>query len=415
VLSSLSAQQTIFLDFDTFTDAVSDDGQDYFYSPAERASITGLLNSKFGPFLVTFTDVEPVSGLFSTVYFNVGLGDSGDIDFQNTKKIDDASIHIPKLLEIATLSAPFASTDVVKASVNIAAHESLHLMGTRHHDSFTPVGFGVPSGSIGGGFDPDYPGPAAAILTGKEFNSLTTSIGFSAAKLLDPGMFVGPRSGVKLLMNTIDADVDSSDSHDPLSPQMLILKTISIPNMLPAAPGDPEVLFFADLVVVEDATIDPMPPPFSSVPDGDYYSFFGKAGDQVTIEVISEIIDYRLSDTFNTKVAVLDPLAGYSPLDYFGSPAINNDERESTDSLILDLVLPYTGMFVVEVFSDTALGSDKFGEYEMLIYRLNRVEVPETGSLVLGGVGIAMALVLRWTRQMPSFLRPSKLLSSRPR
>ena len=156
----------------------------------ENLAIVGMLNDKFAAYPVTFTDVappldEPPFGLYSKVYFNVGLSDAGDVDFQNTKKIDDASIHIPKLLEIAGLMAPFAPPDVVIASVNIAAHEMLHLLGTRHHDSYLPLGGGVPAPFVGAGYTPAFPGPAAAMLSGKEFNSLTGSLGFSAAKLGD--------------------------------------------------------------------------------------------------------------------------------------------------------------------------------------------------------------------------------------
>ena len=381
------AAQLVVLDFDFFTDDISDDGKDHFYTPAERGAIVSTLNAKFSGFPVAFTDIDPGVGLYSKVYFNVGLSDAGDVDFQNTKKIDDASIHIPKLLEIAGLTAPFAPADVTVASVNIAAHETLHLLGTRHHDSFLPIGGGVPTPFIGSGFDPDFPGPAAATLTGKEFNSLTTSIGFSAPKLLDPTLFIGPRSGVKLLLDEfLDLDVDSADANDIMAPQMLTLKTIPIPNKMPAAPGDPEIVFFADVAVVEEGFIEPSDPPFGPAPEGDYYSFFASEGDIMHIEVLSSILDYRLGDTVNTKVAVLDPSLAYSPVPWFTSTAINDDERESTDSLIFDLAMPSTGMFVIEVFSGPP---DGLGEYEMLVYRLHAVVVPEPNAAVLGAMAAA--------------------------
>ncbi len=389
------AQQLVVLDFDSFTDGVSDDGKDYFYSPGERTAIVDLLNTKFAPFPVTFTATEPAMGLFSKVYLNVGLADAGDVDFQNTKKIDDASIHIPKLMEIAGLSAPFSPFDVGIATVNIAAHETLHLLGTRHHDSFLPIGGGVPTPFIGSGFDPDFPGPAAATLTGKEFNSLSASIGFSAAKLLDPDLFIGPRSAVKLMLDTLDVDVDSTNANDILDPQPLTLTTLSLPYTIPQPPGSPEVLLFADVAVVEEATIIPFDPPLPPVPAGDYYSFFGEAGDLIHIEVMSEILDYRLGDTFDTKVAVLDPSTGYSPVPWYTGSAINDDERESTDSFLHDLVLPATGSYVIEVFSGGAPGGDAFGEYEMLVYRLHTVVVPEPASAGLLLCGMALALACR--------------------
>jgi len=72
--------QTVFLDFDTFT---GDDVDDFVYAPPERMIITDVLNDKFVDFPVTFTDVEPTTGLWSIVYYNAGLGSVGDIDFQN--------------------------------------------------------------------------------------------------------------------------------------------------------------------------------------------------------------------------------------------------------------------------------------------------------------------------------------------
>lgn len=392
------AEQLVVLDFDTFTDAVSDDGKDYVYSPPERAAIVATLNAKFVGLPVTFTDVEPATGLFSKVYLNVGLADAGDVDFQNTKKIDDASIHIPKLMEIAGLTAPYAPLDIGYATVNIAAHETLHLLGTRHHDSFLPLGGGVPTPFIGSGFDPAFPGPAAATLTGKEFNSLTASVGFSAAKLLDPTLFVGPRSAVKLLLDSLDVDVDSADANDILDPQPLPFTTLSLPNLMPMPPGSPEVLFFADVAVVEEATITELDPPFGPAPEGDYYRIFAEEGDLLQVEVLSEILDYRFSDTFDTKVAVLDPSTGYSPVPWYASTAINDDERESTDSFILDLIVPATGSYVIEVFSSGKSGADVFGEYEMLVYKIRTVVVPEPdgAALLVFGAGALLGWRKLW-------------------
>jgi len=406
----VSAEQLVVLDFDTFTDGVSDDGKDYDYSPPERAAIVGLLNDKFAGYPVTFTDVAPPLdmppfGLYSKVYFNVGLSDAGDVDFQNTKKIDDASIHIPKLLEIAGLMAPFAPPDVVIASVNIAAHETLHLLGTRHHDSYLPLGGGVPAPFVGAGYSPAFPGPAAAMLSGKEFNSLTGSLGFSAAKLLDPGMFIGPRSAVKLLLDEfIDLDVDSADANIATMPQPLDLKTIPIPNPFPIDPMMGEVLLFADVAVVEEASIEMSD--FGPGPEGDYYGFFAEAGDLIHIEVLSDIIDYRVTE-FDVAAILLDPALGYSVVPWFGGSAFSNDERESSDAFLWDVAIPTTGTYVIEVthdFGGPGVSDGRmFGEYEMLVYRIKTVVVPipEPGTAllaVLGGIALAgLSARRRWS------------------
>ncbi|WP_425395751.1 hypothetical protein [Aeoliella sp.] len=379
------AFQLVVLDFDTFTDGTSDDGKDHVYTPAERDAIVTILNEKFAPYPVAFTDVEPTTGLFSKVYFNSGLAGAGDVDFQNKKKIDDASIHIPKLLETATLTAPFDSTtEIIPASVNIAAHETLHLLGTRHHDSYLPIGTGVPSTFVGSGYVPVFPGPAAAMLSSKEFNSLTTSIGFSAAKLLDPDLFIGPRSAVKLLHEEfLDLDVDSADANLATDPQPLELKTIPIPNPLPGDPVFGDAEFFADVVIVEEASIEVADGTTEGV-ESDYYEFYAEAGDIMHIEVMSDILDFRLSPTFDAMVALLDPAAALAPVPWFTGSAVSFDERETdSDAFLWDVTIPAPGTYVIEVTHDfvpSLSDGRKYGEYEMLVYRLRAHRVPEPGT-----------------------------------
>ncbi len=383
--------QTVFLDYDSFTDTGADP-DDFVYPAGERTAIVDTLNDKFAPFPVTFTNTEPTSGSYSTVFFNAGLG-SGDIDFQNKKMSDTATVHAPKLLDIAGIALGTATpSEVVLASVNIGAHETLHILGTRHHDAFLPVGFGVSPGTGGADWLPVYTGPEGAFLTGMEFNGLTTSLGtFGAGSLLSPDLFVGPRSSVKLLHDTfVDLDEDSDDKNDIDDPQPLPLKTIPLPNLLP--PADPFAGFdlFADVVIVEEASIELSSGPGPPGPESDYYSIEAFAGDVFTIEVISEL---GPGDPLDTAVALLDPTTFYSPVPWWPS-ALNNDERESTDSLIQDVIIPADGTYVVEVF--TPGGSlDEFGDYELLVYRLR---IPEPATMTLLGLG-ALALLPRRKRQ----------------
>ena len=362
-----SFPQTVFLDYDAFTDTI-DDSADHVYTASERTAILDTLNDKFADYPVTFTNTAPVSGLFSTLFYNVGLS-RGAIDFQNKKMSDTAEVHAPKLLDIAGIPLGTAtSSEVVQASINIGAHETLHILGTRHHDAFLPVGSGVTPGTGGGDWTPEYTGPEDAFLTSKEFNSLTMSLGnFSEATILDPDLFVGPRSAVKLLHDTfVDLDVDSDDENVIFDPQPLPLKTIPLPNPLP--PGDPFASFdlFADMVIVEEASIEMFFSEGTPVgPESDYYLIDATEGDIFTVEVISSL---GPDTTFDTSVAVLDPAAGYTPVPWWPD-AVNDNERESTDSLIQDVIIPADGPYVIEVY--TPYGSlEEFGDYEMLVYRL---------------------------------------------
>ncbi len=393
---SIWAAQLVYLDFDTFTDGVSDDGKDYMYSAMERTAIVDILSDKFAAYPVTFTDAAPAVGPFSTVYFNVGLSEADEVDFQNTEKSDAARVHIPKLMEVAGLSEPFLAPEVTIASVNIAAHETLHLLGTRHHDSYLPIGGGVPSPAVGGGYTPPFPGPPAAFLSDKEFNSLTTSISFTAAKLLDPDLFIGPRSAVKLLHEEfVDLDADSADENDGLAPQALELKTIPIPNPFVGDPTLGSLEIFADVAIVEEASIEMSD--FLPVPESDYYSIFAEAGDVLHIEVLSEIIDYRLSP-FDATVVLVDPAAGFAPVPWFAGAAISFDERETSDAFLWDVTIPAAGTYVIEVTHDFAPGTSDgrmLGDYEMLVYRLRAVVVPEPRSAWLAALATGLLLFRR--------------------
>ena len=293
--------------------------------------------------------------------------------------LDTASLHAPKLLDVAGIPLGTATPgEVVAASVNIGAHETLHLLGTRHHDAFFPIGTGVSFGEGGADWEPAFPGPEGAALTSMEFNGLTTSFGpLSASALLSTDLFIGPRSAVKLLHDTfVDLDVDSADANSPMSPQALTLKTIPLPNNLP--PSDAMFGFdlFADVVIVEEASIEP--DDMFPVPESDYYSITGDAGDLFFIEVISEVTGS--GDSVDSVVALLDPTLGLTPVPWFTGGAFNDDERESPDSLILDVTLPSSGTFVIEVFSSMKAGNE-LGDYEMLVYRMHGV--PEPSSLAL--------------------------------
>ncbi len=381
IAQNVYAQQLFFLDFDTFTDPGAD-AKDYVYSVAERDAITASMSDKFAGLSVTFTHTFPGAGSsFSTVKFNTGLSEAEKIDFRNIDKSDTASVHIPKVMEVAGLTGPFSSPDVVVASVNIAAHEAGHLLGLRHHDSFLVPGMGVPTAGIAAGFKPFYPGPTMAGVTGSEVMSLTTSVGFSATKLLDPDLIFGPRSTAKMQLVTTTSSFAISETgaahNDFETPQAIELKTFDIPNNLPAGVPGSGLMLSVDMAVVKDASLGMGELGVES----DYYSFSAAADELFQIEVLSTILDDRLTDLLDPRVSIFpegDPGAALYYGDFY-----NDDERESTDSIMIDLIIPFDGTYIVEVWSspDAAVGMET-GEYELYLYRFRGVPEPGTTGLL---------------------------------
>jgi len=90
--------QVFLLDFDTLT---SGPATDHDYTPAERAEITSEMNALFAPLGMSVTDTPPVSGPFSTIFFNATAASTSDgVDFRNLNKDDDARVNAIKMLEI---------------------------------------------------------------------------------------------------------------------------------------------------------------------------------------------------------------------------------------------------------------------------------------------------------------------------
>lgn len=389
------AEDTYYLDF-----APSVTGSVYSYSTGEKDAIVMGLETMYSAFPFTFTLDEPTSGSYSTVSFNSdAIGTSSGIDFRDVSPFDTAAVNALDGIEFASPGYSPSSTEVVKASINLAGHEIGHLEGLRHHDAFTPIGGGVATGAVAVGYDPVYPGPTAAFLSGGEVMSLTTATsgGFSLGKLTSD-LIIGQRSAQKLTFNMApnfytESAIETGPHDTPATAIPLPMMTYGLPNLAPdGTPGAGED-FVADMISVSgDIDLD------TDVGTGesDYYSFFGIEGSRVQIEVMSEIIDTsRVGvDEFDTAVAIFDSDDLF--LDIYYGDFTNNDEIESTDSLILDLVIPETKDYIIEVFP-AKFGPTEIGDYELYVSQFRIV--PEPSSFALGIIGLVSLAFCRRLRR----------------
>lgn len=357
----------------------------YAYSAVEMDVILAELEALYAPFPdIAFTLTEPTLP-HSPVRFNTtAIGTSTGVDFRNVASIDVASVNALKGLSFAGIGSP-TPAEVVKASVNLAAHEVGHLEGLRHHDAFTPIGFGMSSPGLAADYTPIYPGPTGAFLSGTDVQSLTLSFGGFTAAALTGDLLVGQRSAVKLAMNgdmNFFTESALSGPHSTFATAApLPMKTIVVPNV--TLPGDPwfGLDIFADVIAVAgDIETDTI----TGAPESDYYKFSAPVGGIAQIEVLSEVIESRLTET-DVVVAVFDEADLGTPI-YYGD-VLNEDEKETTDALILDLLIPGAGTYIVEVFTEA--GPSALGDYELFVSVVWGVPpIPAPAGVGLGLLGL---------------------------
>jgi hypothetical protein len=375
--TSLVSTQRVYFDFDTNTA-----GADYVYTVAERDTIVAGVASIYSPWDFTFSHSAVPVAPYATLFFNAGPagGLAQDLDFRNLDLGNTATIDVNTLVS--------GQANVVGLSTTVAAHELGHLVGLRHADSMGPIGSGLPPiltsnyGAKPASYTPQYPGPTAANETRVHTMASPVSVGQTLTEALN-GTRMGERAAVKL--EFIEAGTVSPEVIVPhntfLTAQALTLPTFPVPNTAIAGDLNFGKSLFADAEVVTASIGLPA--------EIDYYSFTGTAGDIINAEVISQVPD-RFAGNGIDPVVRLFHSDGITVVTQGTGTAFNDREFESFDSALIDVVLPVTGTFYVQVHSfPVAPGTSvDTGDYDFYLYRFRAEPVPEPSAITLMSLGI---------------------------
>jgi hypothetical protein len=386
------ALQTVTLNFDSV--GVADPADVYAYSTSERMEIKEILEMVYlsdpgdpggGPFGIKFEIFDPLSPPvpFTTSFINFNNGFMGGaaekLDFRNTDDNDDVDVNALGLLKSYdgspkagggtwTLPELTSSGAVVMASANLAGHELGHALGLRHHDSFGPIGSGI--AVSGTSYDPEYIGPSS---TNASFHTmgLASTVALNADTLLTPS-WLSERSAMKLAFNVgspMFPEVPTPHGA-PAMAQEFPFAPIFVPNtqMGPPDPFFPDPLDLTPLDGFDGFAGAIVEASLSAPFEVDYYVFDALAGTRVTIEAISKVIadtdPSRMPDPVDMKIELLDKFL--FPLAYpnVAGVSINDNQFEGTDSLLLDVVIPASDFYFIEVTASGFVPGDT-GSYEL--------------------------------------------------
>ncbi len=364
----IAPTQWVYLDFDTYADPI--DGEPpQAYTTAERADVLSRLEADYADFpFVQFTEnaadaANVPADDWIVLYFNrtpdqTGQpgGQSSEIDFGSFDPGRYAEIQVNGLIGGPGNPPAFSNgqDNFAVLSAKIAAHELAHLLGARHSDAFGPIGYGVHTPPGDAGFSPDLNGPDAAFETFDHLISSPATQGTTRLNDIRP-LYFGPREAIKLAFDEQGTvEPATTAAHTTLATAMPFpLSSLVVPNDITSLPGVEQGMNFEVLAGAVSDTIGLQ----NGLAAPNWYSFSGEKGDDFTFETESQILPSLANGgSVDTVLGIYDSSGNL--LGYYGGTAENNNQFEGTDSLLDDVILPYTGTFYVEVSSYAAPAGD---------------------------------------------------------
>ncbi|MCU0961385.1 MAG: pre-peptidase C-terminal domain-containing protein, partial [Pirellulaceae bacterium] len=344
--------QYVYLDFDSETNS-----GEYLYSPSERETIRARLNEYYrGPdpahpwFDFQFVLTPPASSTYVTVLFNrtpdneAAGGLSEEIDFRNLNR--DTRVYVDVNGLLGGPGQPAATGENFAAlSITIAAHEVGHSAGARHFYASGPIGFGIHVPPGPDAYKPSYPGLVAALETTLHVMASPASVGSSLSQAVE-SLFFSERTAIVLAFaeQGVVVQEDAAATQSPGGQALGELPGLLVPNTIRRGLNAHRDLAVAAIDVVGSIDIDPA----TGKSESDWYSFAGRVGDVINIEMMSAS-QTRFAGNAIDAILRLYGADGTLIPSGAGTLAFNDDQFESSDAQIIDFVLPADGVYYVEV------------------------------------------------------------------